>query len=77
MVDEAINRILACGRADLVEQFARLIPFEVIYCLLGLPSETIDTFRRQVLISVDPEQPRPRVCGQIFRAAKHIHVLFG
>lgn len=57
VVREAIDRFINRGCTDLVEDFARPIPFEVVYRQLGLPADEIDIFRRlamtQVLVSVD------------------------
>ena len=50
VVDRIINDLftgfLADGRAELIEQFARPFPFQVLYELLALPQEQIETFYR-------------------------------
>lgn len=46
VVEELIGDIRGAGRAELVEEFARLLPFRVLYRLLGLPSDDVDVFYR-------------------------------
>lgn len=44
VIDELFGGFLEEGRAELVEQFARPFPFQVLYRLLGLPQDEIKTF---------------------------------
>jgi cytochrome P450 len=44
VIDDLVGQFRATGHAELVEQFARPYPFNVIYRMLGLPPADIDTF---------------------------------
>ncbi len=46
VINDLFAGFLEDGRAELVEQFARPFPFQVLYELLGLPQEQIQTFYR-------------------------------
>ena len=45
VVDELVGRFRRAGKAELVEQFARPYPFNVIYRMLGLPARLTATIR--------------------------------
>jgi cytochrome P450 len=44
VIDELMTPIRDAGTAELVEQFARPYPFNVIFRMLGLPQEDVDIF---------------------------------
>jgi cytochrome P450 len=44
VIDELVSRFRGTGHAELVEQFARPYPFNVIYRMLGLPQDDIEIF---------------------------------
>src|SRR5262245_54125622 len=44
VIEELVSRFEARGRAELVEEFCRPYPFNVIYRMLGLPEDDIDVF---------------------------------
>lgn len=46
VIDDLFGAFVPEGRAELIEQFARPFPFQVLYELLGLPQEQIKTFYR-------------------------------
>lgn len=46
VVNDLIGRFIGDGRAELVEQFAKRYPFEIIYRQLGLPQRDVQTFHR-------------------------------
>ena len=52
VVDELIGAFRDTGKAELREQFARPYPFNVIYRMLGLPQEDIDTFYKLTLAQI-------------------------
>jgi cytochrome P450 len=49
VIEELVSTFRGTGRAELVEQFARLYPFTVIYRMLGLPAQDIDVFYKLTL----------------------------
>jgi cytochrome P450 len=52
VVDELVGAFRAERRAELVEQFARPYPFTVIYRMLGLPPEDIETFYKLTVAQI-------------------------
>ncbi len=52
VVDELISVVAGTGRAELVEQFARPYPFNVIYRMLGLPAEDIEVFYKLTVAQI-------------------------
>jgi cytochrome P450 len=52
IVDELVGAFRDTGRAELIEQFARPYPFTVIYRMLGLPEEDIDTFYKLTIAQI-------------------------
>jgi cytochrome P450 len=52
VVDELIGKVRTTGKAELVEQFARPYPFNVIYRMLGLPAEDIDIFYKLTVAQI-------------------------
>jgi cytochrome P450 len=52
VVEELVGAFRDTGRAELVEQFARPYPFTVIYRMLGLPPEDIDTFYKLTIAQI-------------------------
>lgn len=52
VVDELVGAFRATGRAELVEQFARPYPFNVIYRMLGLPQEDIEIFYKLTVAQI-------------------------
>ncbi len=52
VVEELVGAFRDTGRAELVEQFARPYPFTVIYRMLGLPQEDIDTFYKLTIAQI-------------------------
>ncbi|HEX4530982.1 MAG TPA: cytochrome P450 [Acidimicrobiia bacterium] len=52
IVDELVGAFRDSGRAELVEQFARPYPFTVIYRMLGLPRDDIDTFYKLTIAQI-------------------------
>ena len=52
VVDELVGAFRAEGRAELVEQFARPYPFTVIYRMLGLPPDDIETFYKLTVAQI-------------------------
>ena len=52
VVDELVGAFRDTGRAELVEQFARPYPFTVIYRMLGLPADDIDTFYKLTIAQI-------------------------
>jgi len=52
VVEELVGAFRGAGRAELVEQFARPYPFTVIYRMLGLPPDDIDTFYRLTIAQI-------------------------
>jgi cytochrome P450 len=52
VVDELVSVFRDTGKAELVEQFARPYPFNVIYRMLGLPPEDIATFYKLTLAQI-------------------------
>lgn len=57
VVNELLGKFVACGTADLVQEFTLYYPFNVIYRQLGLPQQDINTFQKlaiaQIVVSVD------------------------
>jgi cytochrome P450 len=52
VVEELVGAFRDAGRAELVEQFARPYPFTVIYRMLGLPPDDIDTFYKLTIAQI-------------------------
>jgi cytochrome P450 len=52
VVEELVGAFRDTGRAELVEQFARLYPFTVIYRMLGLPADDIDVFYKLTIAQI-------------------------
>jgi cytochrome P450 len=52
VVDELVSAFRHTGKAELVEQFARPYPFNVIYRMLGLPPDDIDTFYKLTVAQI-------------------------
>ena len=52
VVAELVGAFRDTGKAELVEQFARPYPFNVIYRMLGLPPEDIATFYKLTLAQI-------------------------
>jgi cytochrome P450 len=52
VVDELVDVFRGTGKAELVEQFARPYPFNVIYRMLGLPPEDIATFYKLTVAQI-------------------------
>ncbi len=52
VVDELVGAFRDTGKAELVEQFARPYPFTVIYRMLGLPPDDIDTFYKLTIAQI-------------------------
>lgn len=52
VVGELLGAFRAEGRAELVEQFARPYPFNVIYRMLGLPRDDIETFYKLTVAQI-------------------------
>ena len=57
VINELIDKFIARGKADLVQEFTLFYPFNIIYRQLGLPREDIDTFQKlaiaQIVVSFD------------------------
>jgi cytochrome P450 len=52
VIEELISKIRGTGRAELVEQFARPYPFNVIYRMLGLPQEDVEVFYKLTVAQI-------------------------
>jgi cytochrome P450 len=52
VIDELLGEVRSTGKAELVEQFARKYPFTVIYRMLGLPPEDIETFYKLTVAQI-------------------------
>ncbi len=52
VVDDLIGKIRDGGRAELVDQFARPYPYNVIYRMLGLPQRDIETFYKLTIAQI-------------------------
>ncbi len=52
VVDELVSPLRGAGKADLVEEFARPYPFNVIYRMLDLPPADIETFYRLTVAQI-------------------------
>ena len=52
VIDELVTVFRDTGRAELVEQFARPYPFDVIYRMLGLPPEDIEVFYKLTVAQI-------------------------
>ena len=52
VVDELVGAFRDTGSAELVEQFARPYPFTVIYRMLGLPPDDIETFYKLTIAQI-------------------------
>jgi cytochrome P450 len=74
VIDGLIGTFRAGRRAELVEQFARPLPFQVIYRMLGLPAADVDTFYRLTIaqlvtsLSMDDATEAAEKLGTYFRA---------
>lgn len=67
IVDQAIDRLIGEGQADLVEQLGREVPFQVFSALLGLPEQDraqiwrwTNDWMRLVMDLLPPEEQVPR-----------------
>jgi cytochrome P450 len=52
VVDELARRLRQAGRAELVEDFARPYPFQVVYQMLELPPDDIEVFYRLTMAQI-------------------------
>lgn len=52
VIDELVGEFRDSGAAELVEQFARPYPFNVIYRMLGLPQGDIETFYKLTIAQI-------------------------
>jgi cytochrome P450 len=52
VIEELVSHMRGTGRAELVEQFARPYPFNVIYRMLGLPHEDIEVFYKLTVAQI-------------------------
>ena len=52
VIDELVGAFRETGRGELVEQFARPYPFDVIYRMLGLPQEDIAIFYKLTVAQI-------------------------
>ncbi|MET4426853.1 MULTISPECIES: cytochrome P450 [unclassified Mycolicibacterium] len=52
VVDELVTPLRASGKAELVEDFARPYPFNVIYRMLDLPPDDIETFYKLTVAQI-------------------------
>jgi cytochrome P450 len=52
VIEELVSKVRGTGRAELVEQFARPYPFNVIYRMLGLPQEDIEIFYKLTVAQI-------------------------
>ena len=77
IVDPVVNDLMAgfvgTGRADLIEQFTLLYPFEVIYRQLDLPAADVRTFQRLAIgqtdyMHIDKAMEASRKLGDYFTA---------
>ena len=77
IVDPVVNELMAgfvgTGRADLIEQFTLLYPFEVIYRQLDLPAADVRTFQRLAIgqtdyMHIDKAMEASRKLGDYFTA---------
>ena len=77
IVDPVVNDLMAAfvgtGRADLIEQFTLLYPFEVIYRQLDLPAADVRTFQRLAIgqtdyMHIDRAMEASRKLGDYFTA---------
>lgn len=70
VVHNLMDKFVGMGRADLVEQFTLLYPFEVIYRQLDLPASDVRTFQRLAIgqtdyMHIDKAQEASRKLGNI------------
>ncbi|SCW62005.1 Cytochrome P450 [Sphingobium faniae] len=73
VVHDLMDRFVSTGRADLIEQFTLLYPFEVIYRQLQLPEADVGTFQRLAIgqtdyMHADKAQEASRKLGAYFTA---------
>ena len=73
VVHKLMDKFVGMGRADLVEQFTLLYPFEVIYRQLDLPASDVRTFQRLAIgqtdyMHIDKAQEASRKLGEYFTA---------
>ena len=73
VVHKLMDKFVGTGRADLVEQFTLLYPFEVIYRQLDLPASDVRTFQRLAIgqtdyMHIDKAQEASRKLGEYFTA---------
>jgi cytochrome P450 len=73
VVHKLMDKFVNTGRADLVEQFTLLYPFEVIYRQLDLPASDVRTFQRLAIgqtdyMHIDKAQEASRKLGEYFTA---------
>jgi cytochrome P450 len=52
VIEELMSQIRGAGKAELVQQFARPYPFNVIYRMLGLPAEDIEVFYKLTVAQI-------------------------
>jgi cytochrome P450 len=52
VIDELMSAFQSSGKAELIEQFARPYPFNVIYRMLDLPPEDIETFYKLTIAQI-------------------------
>src|SRR3954449_3379160 len=52
VIDELVGAFRGTGRAELVEQFARPYPFNVIYRMLGLPADDVAIFYKLTIAQI-------------------------
>jgi cytochrome P450 len=52
VIEQLISTVRGTGRAELVEQFARPYPFNVIYRMLGLPQADIEIFHKLTVAQI-------------------------
>src|SRR5262249_33870591 len=52
VIEELMSTVRDTGQAELVEQFARPYPFNVIYRMLGLPREDIEIFYKLTVAQI-------------------------
>ena len=71
VVSDLMSAFVARGKADLIEEFTRLYPFEVIYRQLALPEEDVRTFQRLAIGQTDFSTP-----GRAVEAAEKLGEYF-
>lgn len=52
VIDELVGKFRSRGHAELVEEFARPYPFNVIYRMLGLPADDIEIFYKLTIAQI-------------------------